>query len=398
MVDWRTPTSIGVLCLLASLWACTNLTNLSTIEVDPSKSEAFQYARGDLREDVDSLVQPLIDQGVTPGAVVGVLLPEGQKRFFGYGVAQRGQSRKPDAHTLFAIGSLSKGFLGAMTSLLVQEGQLSWNDTLEKRLPPGTPLSATAKRITLLQLATHTSGLPRQPNTFRTFVSFMEYLFDGESFYGHLDRTYMLHYLATFDDRPHYQYSNVGYGLLGYVIERQSGLRLESLFEKTIRQPLGLRSTGYHPKLLPNYALRARGYAGDEPKFIRRGAPAPDWKFTRLMMGSAGLYSTAEDLLTFAGYNLKNDDTLMTAALKDTLRVRFPLDDGGGAAIAWTVEHYDGQQIAYELGIVAGYTSYLGLDLRHGTAVVVLQNTFNWDESVGTRLLVRLGAAQDGKV
>jgi CubicO group peptidase (beta-lactamase class C family) len=392
--ELRTATSIGVLYLLVSLWACSNL---STIEVDRSNTEAFQYVRRDLREDVDSLVQPLIDQGVTPGAVVGVLLPGGHKRFFSYGVAERGQSRKPDAHTLFAIGSLSKGFLGAMTSILVQEGQLSWNDTLEKSLPPGTPLSATAKRITLLQLATHTSGLPRQPNTFTVFVSFMEYLFDGESFYGRFNRAYMLHYLATFDDPPHYQYSNVGYGLLGYVIELRTGLSLEALFKQTIGKPLGLLSTDYYPEFLPNYPMRARGYAGDQPKFIPRGTPVPDWKFTGLMKGSAGLYSTAEDLLTFASYNLKSDNTLLTAALKDTLKVRF-VTDNGGAAIAWTVQNYDGQQIAYELGIVAGYTSYLGLDLRHGTAVVVLQNTFNWDESVGTRLLVRLGAAQDCKV
>ena len=251
MLDKRFAIPIGIVSLLISLWACSNL---STIEVDPTDAIGFRHVRSEeLRAEVDSLVQPLIDAGVTPGAEVGVLLPDGRMQCFGYGVAERGQSRKPDAHTLFAIGSLSKGFLGAMASILVQQGQLSWNDTLEESLPPGTRLSTTAKRITLLQLATHTSGLPRQPNTIKTFVSFVEYLFDGESFYNQFDRRSILDYLSTFDDPPRYQYSNIGYGLLGYVIEQRTHLSLETLFEKLIGQPLGLHSTGYHPELLPGY-------------------------------------------------------------------------------------------------------------------------------------------------
>lgn len=62
------------------------------------------------------------------------------------------------ADTLFALGSLSKGTTAEAIALLVNEGRLHWDDTL---LPPGTPLSDDAKRITLLQLVTHTSGLPR---------------------------------------------------------------------------------------------------------------------------------------------------------------------------------------------------------------------------------------------
>jgi CubicO group peptidase (beta-lactamase class C family) len=384
---------LGGLCLLLS--ACSS--NLSTMELDTTDTEALRYAQsGDLRAEVDSLVQPLINQGITPGAVVGVLLPDGDMRFFSYGVAERGRSDKPNGDTLFAVGSLSKGFLGAIADILVREGQLSWDDTLEKLLPPNTPLSADAKKITVQQLVTHTSGLPRQPYTPKILTRFFGYLFTGENFYDPLDRAYVLHYLSTFSAPSvvEYQYSNIGFGILGYALEQRTGLSVDALLEQKILKPLRLKNTGYEPELLPGYATRAHGYAGDQPKFIPRGDPVPDWKFTDLMRGSAALYSTARDLLTFAASHLSGDNTPFSAAMADTLQVRFPRPKES-AAVAWTVDEIDGERIAHELGIVAGYTGYLGLDVKHKMAVVVLQNTFNWNESIGTRLLVRLALAQD---
>lgn len=64
--------------------------------------------------------------------------------------------------TLFALGSLSKAITAEVVACLVNEGQLNGNDSLLTLLPPGTSLSADAKKITLLELVTHTSGLPRQ--------------------------------------------------------------------------------------------------------------------------------------------------------------------------------------------------------------------------------------------
>ena len=112
------------------------------------------------------------------------------------------------------------------------------------------------------------------------------------------------------------------------------------------------------------------------------------------MKGSAALHSTARDLLTYARYHLSRQDTPIGAAMMDTLRVRFP-EPEESAAIAWTVDDFDGVRITHQIGIVAGYTSYLALDIKHRTAVVVLQNTFNWNESVGTRLLIDLAHAYD---
>jgi CubicO group peptidase (beta-lactamase class C family) len=382
----------GALGLLLS--SCTDF---ASMEFDATDAEALRYAQsGDLQAEVDSVVQPLVAQGDTPGAEVGILLPDGSMRFFGYGVANRDTGRPPDADTLFAIGSLSKGFLGTIADLLVQEGRLSWDDTLGEVMPVDTKPSRDARKITLLQLATHTSGLPRQPYTGPILLPFVRYLFTGESFYDPLDRDFMFDYLSDFSAprMVEYEYSNIAYGLLGYAIERKTGLTLDTLLQRDMVAPLGLTETGYVPEDLPGYAMRAHGYAGDEPKFIRRGAPVPDWTFTPLMRGSAALYSSARDLLIFARTHFAAPQTPLGWAMTDTLRVRL-LRPRESAAIAWTVDDVDGEAISYMMGVVAGYTSYLGLDVRHRIAIVVLRNSFSWDESIGGRLLVRLGRAQD---
>jgi hypothetical protein len=68
------------------------------------------------------------------------------------------------------------------------------------------------------------------------------------------------------------------------------------------------------------------------------------------------------------------------------------------AAVAWIVDSVGSQKITYQVGLVAGYTSYIGLDRQHKTAVVVLQNSFNWSNDVGHRLLQRLGGAADTRL
>ena len=379
-------------CACVVLSACSTL---SQMELDATEEDATHYVRnGNLSAEVEALAQPLVEHGETTGIVVGVLLPDGSTQFFGYGVTKKEGGTTPDENTIFATGSLSKGFLGAVTALLVREGVLSWDDTLGKLLPPTTPLSVDAKKITLLQLATHTSGLPNQPLTFQTFRYFVEYQFTGNNFYRHFNRDYVFNYLADFKapTEADVHYSSLGYALLSYALEQRTGLSVDVLVERKILQPLGLKNTGYIPEALPGNVSRAQGHVGDEPKFIARGTPVPDWQFTELMRGSAALYSNAKDLLTFAAVHLSRNQTTFSAALTDTLQVRVPKPKDA-PAIAWFVDDVDGQHITYQVGMVAGFAGYVGLDVERRTAVVVLQNSFNWTDKVGHKLLVRLGRA-----
>jgi CubicO group peptidase (beta-lactamase class C family) len=368
---------------------------LSHQDRDTDMEQTRQYANAsNLQAEVDSLALPLIKQGEMAGMIVGVLLPDGSTHFFGYGATDQSTNKKPDADTLFAVGSLSKGFLGDLAAVLVDEGVLSWNDTLGELLPAETRLSPDAKKITLLQLATHTSGLPLQPTTFQTFRYLLEYLFTGENMYRHLDSDYVFNYLSDFKAPAQVtaQYSNFGYGILGYVIQRRTGQSLDALLAQKVSSPLGLENTGYVPNALPAHANRASGHVGDQPKFKLRGEPMPDWQFPDLMRGSAGVYSNAKDLLKLAAAHLHGEQSRLNHALADTLQVRFrrPVD---AHAIAWFANEIEGQHIIYQVGMVSGFSSYIGLDVKRGMAVVVLQNSFNWTDHVGQKLLLRMARA-----
>jgi CubicO group peptidase (beta-lactamase class C family) len=384
------PVRLAVIILSCVLLSACG--TLSVMEVDaPQTAPTPNTKIHDLKAEVDALAKPLVESYETPGIVVGVLLPDGRQRFFGYGTIERGQEVTPDADTVFHVGSLSKGFLGALTAVMVQEGALSWDDTLGKFVPPDAPLSADARNITLLQLATHTSGLPRQPYTFQTLRYFLQYLFTGDNFYRHFDQDYVFKYLADFKapKKAEPQYSNIGYGLLGYVLEQRSGQKLDMLMKQKLLEPLGLKNTTYLPEALPGNVHVAHGYVGDQPKFLLRGQPIPDWKFSELLKGSAGMYSSARELLLFAAAHMTDKQTPLNAGLHDTLQVRFPRAKDA-PAVAWVVDDVYSQRITYQVGLVAGFTSYLGLDVTHRTAVVVLQNSFNWKGKVGHKLLSRL--------
>lgn len=105
------------------------------------------------------------------------------------------------------------------------------------------------------------------------------------------------------------------------------------------------------------------------------------------------MYSSASDLLSFARAYI-DAPPVMAAALDDTLRIRFPRQKEA-AAIAWVADSINDYEIFYQTGMIAGYTSFIGLDRKHRQAVVMLQNSFNWSANIGYQLLVRLGNAQE---
>ncbi len=106
------------------------------------------------------------------------------------------------------------------------------------------------------------------------------------------------------------------------------------------------------------------------------------------MLGSAGLYSTAHGLLKFARAHLQPPDPPrpLHRALRDTLAEQ-PVCSEQKRALAWAVDRFDGHEITYLIGFTGGYSAYIGMDRSNRTAVVVLQNSLNWTESIGHRLL-----------
>ncbi|WP_309550781.1 serine hydrolase domain-containing protein [Erwinia sorbitola] len=400
MTDYTMMKLKSLLPLLCLLFAGCGSLSSNSIDTSPSASLRAS-CHLPLKVQIDQLAQPQIDRQQTPGMVVAVLSADGQRHIFSYGFTDTDKRIPVDGDTLFAVGSVTKGFTAESAALLVADGKLRWEATLGELIGNKVPLSEDARNITLQQLATHTSGLPRQMPSLHMLRKLTAWLFYGSPFYDDLDDGEFLAYLQEFS-RPRQQqviYSNLGYAILDYAMTQQSGEAPQQIAQRRIIAPLGLRHTGYQPQLLPGYIKRARGHAGDQPKFIKRGEVVPEWHFNGYMVGAASLWSSANDLLSYLHAHLYGSgDPLLDRAFNDATTIRFKAPQNDSSALAWLSSNLNGQSIIYQSGFIGGYASYIGMDLKHKTAIVVLQNSFNWDNTIGHRMLLRMAESQDAAI
>ena len=378
---------LGVAVLVSG---CKGYTN--RLVLDPAPAVARLRAGGALQAEVDCLARPLVANREVFNLAVGVLTPDGAVHNFSYGRAPL-----PAPDTIFEIGSLTKVFVAGLVAMLVEEGRLRYEDSVRDLLPPAVKVSADVGRLTVHQLVTHTSGMPRQPNNLAQMRYFVDFVFAGRNPYAYLNRrslfSYLRHSRLKPTPEPRYAYSNLGYGLLGELIEIKTGRPLPELVEEKICGPLQLHNTGYS-LTGPQRARLAAGHVGDQPKFLRRNRPLRDWNQSGAMEGSGGLYSTVNDLMLFAQSNLGLPGQPLAARLAamQAVQIQTPTED---VTAGWVVNHYADwdTSIHYMNGVFAGYSAYLGMDLRKRVAVVVLTSNFNWTDKLGHNLVLRLAAA-----
>ncbi|MBU9853915.1 serine hydrolase domain-containing protein [Rahnella bonaserana] len=371
---------------------------LSDMHVDENPQDVKQLAcTGDINAMVNGVAEKYLHKENASGLAIGIIRNDGVARTWGYGYTNAVNGYKIDGQTLFALGSVSKGVTGEVVAGLVAKGQLKWDDKLSDLLPKNIVLSDDAKNITLLQLATHTSGLPRQNMTKDMLESFLKYLYTGDNFYHELDSDDVLNDLSSFK-KPQVlvpQYSNLGYALLGYILKLKTGEDIQQLAYDFIFDSLKMGNTSFYGSKLKAYPYRAIGHAGDQPKFIRRGEVVPDWSFNKNMVAAASLYSNVDDLLKYLRAHI--DDSQpgeLSAAIQVTEKVYYPRQIEA-ANIAWVTDTKSNQKMTYQVGYIGGYSSYIGFDKKHKNAVVVLQNTFNWSNYIGHDLLLKMAMADD---
>lgn len=376
----------------------TSCGTLSEMQVEESPQAVKQLA---CTKNIDGMVDGIVSQYIkkekASGLAIGIIRNDGTSRTWGYGYTDAVKAHKIDGETLFALGSISKGVTGEVVAGLVEKGLLKWDDKLSDLLPKNTPLSDDAKNITLLQLATHTSGLPRQNMNKDMLQSFLKYLYTGDNFYNELDSDAVLNDLSSFKrpQTPEPQYSNLGYALLGYILKLKTGEDIQQLSYDFIFRSLKMGSTSFHGPTLKAYPYRAIGHAGDQPKFIRRGKVVPDWYFTNNMVAAANLYSNVDDLLKYLRAHITDSKpSELNSAIRVSEKIYFERNIEA-ANIAWVTDHKDNQVITYQVGYIGGYSSYIGFDKKHKNAVVVLQNSFNWSNYIGHDLLLKMAMADD---
>jgi len=328
--------------------------------------------------EIQKILTDRIDvQRQSVGIVVGVIEPAG-RRVVAHGRFASGDPRPVGGDTLYEIGSITKVFTSLLLAEAVQRHELALNDPVSKFLPETAKMPERAGRaITLQDLATHTSGLPRMPDNFKPADPANPYAdYSVEQLYQFLSS-----YQLTLDIGSQYEYSNVGGGLLGHVLARRAHTDYASLVRERITAPLGMSSTA----IALSAEMKSRLAVGHSPAL----QPVGNWDLPTLA-GAGALRSTTADLLVFLAANLGYTASPLASAMKAMLDVRRPTGTGGlEVALGWHVLTAHGHEIVWHNGGTAGYRTFIGFDRAARTGVVVLSNagTPAGPDDIGRHLL-----------
>ncbi len=352
--------------------------------------DASRAKPADIHAQAEALVKPLFEKKQSVGVVIGVL--EGDKtRVFGFGRTALEVDKTPDAKTIFEIGSGTKVFTSLALAQLAQEGLLHIDDPVEQYLPADVKVATRAGRaITLEDLATHTSGLPRLP---------VKLLFgglaSGNPYANYRDKDlydFLKEWKPKQDIGSKWDYSNVGVGLLGHALARCAGVDYEQLIANRITEPLGMNDTRI--KLTADQEKRlAKPYAfGNKP--------AARWTFD-VLAGCGALNSTVDDMLIFLTAELGVKDSKLRPAMELTQK---PRRDGPAKGtrmgLGWLItklpKDSGERELYWHNGGTGGFSSFVGFIKEPKIAVVVLANggpslgSLGAVDAVGLRILKTL--------
>ena len=284
----------------------------------------------------------------------------------GYGFANLEWEVPNSPTTKFRLGSVTKQFTAACILLLEERGKLKVEDPVKKYLPDAP---AAWDKVTIFNLLTHTSGIP-------SFTGFPEYA-STEAIATTPEKL-----VARFRDKPlefqpgeKWNYSNSGYVLLGYLIEKISQHSYGQFVQENIFNPLGMKDSGYDS----NSAIilhRASGYSPGE-----KGATNTGYIDMSIPFSAGGLYSTTEDLLRWEqglmGGKLLSPDSLQK------MTTPFKSDYAFGLA----VRRSNGHKVIEHGGGIEGFNTDLAYYPEDKLTVVVLANLNGGaPEAIATKL------------
>jgi CubicO group peptidase (beta-lactamase class C family) len=334
-------------------------------------------AEDDFTDSIQSFLHDNFDHK-NVGMVIGIVDEHGS-RIFSAGKLDNGTDQEVNGDTVFEIGSITKTFTTLLLQDMVNRGQMKLDDPVSKYLPKSVKMpNHGGKEITLIQLATHASGLPCDPELWDSIDN--EYAdYTAKKLYAFLSN-----YELRRDPGSECDYSNLGMSLLAHAIVLKANQDYESLVVERICRPLGMDST----RITLTPELKSRLARGHDPS----GKPATNWDF-QVYAGAAGLRSTAKDLLKYVSANLGLTQSSLTPLMERTHVIcHSAVPRLGNTAMDW-MDRNESDQIGREIlehpGGTGGYDAFIGFDKKQNRGVVVLSNRLELlpSEPIGWLLL-----------
>jgi D-alanyl-D-alanine-carboxypeptidase/D-alanyl-D-alanine-endopeptidase len=316
---------------------------------------------------IRDILKERIEVGRQSVGMVAVTLAGGQRELVTYGHSGAPDDRPLDMDSVYEIGSITKVFTALLLADMVQRKEVALDDPVASLLP-GAKIPEKGKPITLLDLATYTSGLPRMPSNFHSR--------DSKNPYADYSAEQMMEFLASYELKvepgAHYEYANLGFGLLGLALATRAGKSYEALVVERICAPLGMNDT----RIALTPSMRARAVQAHDANLF----PTPYWDFQASFAGAGALRSTANDLCAFveaaSGLRespLKEAFALMLATQRPAYK---PTPDAG---LGWFVSHGKLFDIAWKDGGTGGTCSFIGFAPQRRRGAVLLSNAGYWN-------------------
>lgn len=330
---------------------------LSTLQTRAiAEDDSTVNSSNELIDQVNTACYNFIQEGHSMGLFIGIIQGD-QIYSFGYGVMDKITCQRPDSSTIFQIGSITKVFTSLIAESLVEQGVIRWQDNISHYFPNST--------ITLEQLASHTSNLPRLPESW--FPLLEENPSDP---YSGLKLEHLEQFIRSYEsssfNKGVYCYSNLGAGLLGHILEWKTDQNYDSLLQQYVCSPFDMNQTSTMPK---QGSTCATGYN-------ELGARTSDWHFP-ILCGAGAVYSNGADMLRFLSANMDAKTGAFGRA-----KVKVVAIPGGAIGHGWHLDQVNGNaiglgDIAWHNGGTGGFSSYIGFTTGARCGIVALANQAN---------------------
>lgn len=326
-----------------------------------------------ISEDVKNHIKARVDQGFNPSVALAYI--EGDNvSYFNYGTTETNTGKSVDEHTVYEIGSISKVFTTIILADEVLKGNMKLSDPISKYLPKTVTVPQHNENvITLKDLATHTSGLPRMPDNFEP----ADYSNPFADYTVKLLYEFLSSYELPRTIGSQYEYSNLGMGLLGHILELHTGKTYKDLIKNRITALLKMNSTAivFTDNMKANLAL---GH-NEELNVVS------NWDITTLA-GAGAIRSTTSDMVKFIKANMETNGSALNKAMKLSHKIAFS-DKSKNFDIGLAWHFANNNTITWHNGGTGGYRAFSGFLNASNRGVVVLTNSVSSVDAVGMKLL-----------
>ncbi len=320
----------------------------------------------DLKSFVDQVVKNYMDRTRTHGLIVGVLDGNSDDpKTFAYGEVSRENREQINENTEFRIGSITKVFTATMLAKAISDGKLSLSDKAQKYLPHVRLPTYHGQEITIVNLATHTSGLPDTPPNMRNRETYSK-----KDLFEYLDHATLYHAPGH-----HWLYSDLGYAILSLIIENIDKGRWYDLVKEQVTSPLDMRSTLPGPLFTRDLKRNTTpGFTKDDPQHSydveRLASP---------FLGAGGLYSNMHDMMIFMKANMGINSSFIKNLMPMLQKPRFtiPGGDPGEMGLAWQMYKLSADsslEMVTKGGALGGYRAFIAFIPEKKQGVIVLTN------------------------